>query len=147
MNKTKILRIEVLEESGFPLMHYDMQSRKIIKDIASSNRDVLKSSLLVAAIQGLSETGTKISTIETEEEKYLLVKKKNLILVLVLPKDADAYSEKLHLFAHSLVHGLVKLHEKMGLSPGDISMEEYYEKMEKPFNRLMNLLISKIGLK
>ena len=141
-----VLKIEVLDESGFPLIVYDFRRHEIDKEALLSDKKVLKSSLLVAAVHGLSEDGSLTNIIDMGKEKFLVLKRKEIIVVLSLSPHVDPSSEKIQLFARSLLYGIMKLHERMGINPTDIPLQEYLDKIDEPFRKLVKNLIIRVGL-
>jgi len=143
---SQILRIDLLDERGFPLIIYDMKKRRIDKETLLSEKNVLKSAFLVAAIHGLTEGKRLTNIVTTENEKYLLLKRDKFVLVITLSQDADTTSEKLQLFARSLLYGVIEIHKRLGINPADLFLEDYLEIISDPFEKLVKKLIDRLKL-
>lgn len=144
MSLEHLKKIEILESSGFPLIIYDMERKELERKEMLSDKKVFKSSLLVVAVQGLVDSGTVFNVVESENEKFLLVKKGPFSLVLTLDPKANAYDEKIQLFARSVLIGFLKMLEKLNIEADQLTVEEYIKRVEEPFKKLVNKIIEKV---
>lgn len=144
IQRMQVKRIEILDESGIPVFIFDLQEWKVVEEEIYSEEKTLRSSLIVAALQGLRETGEGIKFIETKNEKYAILIKKGLVINFILSINANLKDEKLLIFIHSAAEGILKINEKLGLQPGMIDIKEYISRFKPIFEKYMNKLIQKI---
>lgn len=142
----KIQRVEIINSDGFPLIIFDFKKMDLDTERMKSDKQVFKSSLLVVAIQGLDAEGKLFNIVESEKEKFLVVKKGDVALVLSLNLDADPYDPKIQLFARSLLTAFIKMLDKLGITPDLLTMNDYIKDVREPFKKLVIRLIEKIGL-
>ncbi len=142
--KIQLKKIEILDESGMPIYVFDMKKQRVIEEEIFSEEKTLRSSLIVAALQGLKETGEGIKFIETKNEKYVILMRDNLVINFILPLDANIKDEKLLIFIHSIAEGVAKINKKLGLQPDIIDIKDYIAKFDPIFRKYINKLIQKI---
>lgn len=142
----KLHHVEIIDSNGFPLIVFDFEKMDLDLDSMKSDKQVFSSSLLVVAIQGLDATGKLFNVVESEKEKFLVIKKEDISLVLALDPDVDIYDAKIHLFARSLLAAYIKLMDKLDISLDFLTVDDYIKKVREPFRRLVIRLLEKIGL-
>ncbi len=140
-----IKRVEVLDDSGLPLFIYDIEQRKVVLDELLSDRKILRSSLIIAALQGLKETGGGLQFVETEAEKYIIIMKRGIVICILLSPTADPRSEKIQLFSHALAEGIARMHEKLGIEPGMVNVTDYIKRITPIFEQYLERLLKRIG--
>jgi len=140
----QVKKIEVLDESGMPIYVFDLRNWEVMEEDIYSEEKTLRSSLIVAALQGLRETGEGIKFIETKSEKYVILMKNNFVINFILPIEANTKDEKLMIFIHSVAEGVVKINKRLGLQPGMIDIKQYIARFDPIFKKYVKRLIQKI---
>ncbi len=139
-----VKRIEIMDESGIPIYIFDLEKWDVMEEDMYSEEKTLKSSLIVAALQGLRETGEGIKFIETKTEKYIVLTKDDLVFNFILPSEANLKNEKLLIFIHSVAEGVVRINRKLGLEPEMVDIKKYVNEFRPIFEKYLKKLIQKI---
>ncbi|MGQ4894803.1 MAG: hypothetical protein ACP6IQ_09300 [Candidatus Njordarchaeia archaeon] len=144
MAERKLLSITVLDIGGFPLIIYDPKEGKIDLDKVLKAPAPIESSLLVAAIHGLTEKGEGTTFVETEEKKYILTKKGNFIVSLAFSKKVDTYDINIQLFAKTLINGLIKIHKIKNIGDSINDVGSYLKEIGPMFTRFVKKLMRRL---
>jgi len=112
--------------------------------LSGDDQLMLRSSLLVAALQALQATGGELYVAETKDEKFLFIQKDDIIVCFHITPDADPYSEKIQLFARALANAVIKIHDERNIDTSMVEVQEYLSGVGSIIEKIISKLLDRI---